>query len=259
MAARQAHCPPRPASFSAFGVSLGSSAPLRCLGRKPEREAPVAQLVEHRSTEPKVRGSNPLGCSAQGTDRSVTINSPPPPEGLQTFDLWAMSQALVLAREAMGLGEVPVGAVVVRAGRIVSQAFNLRETLQDPTAHAERIALTLAGTGLGVVAARRAVPCTSHSSPVAMCAGAIVQSPDRPPRLWRPRPQGRGLRVALPDRHRPPTEPPLRGHDGGFARTVECGDVLRRVFPRASSVSAFECHRPRSGGGGRMPEGCLSG
>ena len=52
-------------------------------------------------------------------------------------------------REARILGEVPVGAVVVRGGRILTQAFNLRETLHDPTAHAERLALTLAGRALG--------------------------------------------------------------------------------------------------------------
>src|SRR4051812_37186010 len=61
----------------------------------------------------------------------------------------AMRRALTLAGEAMSLGEVPVGAVVVRSGRIVSQAFNLRETLHDPTAHAERLALSLAGRALG--------------------------------------------------------------------------------------------------------------
>ena len=47
------------------------------------------------------------------------------------------------------MGEVPVGAVVVRAGRILAQSFNLRETLQDPTAHAERLALTWAGRAIG--------------------------------------------------------------------------------------------------------------
>ena len=51
------------------------------------------------------------------------------------------------------LGEVPVGAVVVRAGRILAQSFNLRETLHDPTAHAERLALALGRPGDRVVAA----------------------------------------------------------------------------------------------------------
>jgi tRNA(adenine34) deaminase len=80
-----------------------------------------------------------------------------------------------MAREALALGEVPVGAVVARPGRIVSQAFNLRETLRDPTAHAERLALTLAGRALGTW---RLEGCTLYVTlePCAMCAGAIVQS-----------------------------------------------------------------------------------
>ena len=67
------------------------------------------------------------------------------------------------------------GAVVVRSGRIVSQAFNLRETLHDPTAHAERLALTLAGSALGTW---RLDGCTLYVTlePCPMCAGAIVQS-----------------------------------------------------------------------------------
>jgi tRNA(adenine34) deaminase len=93
----------------------------------------------------------------------------------QPLDLWAMRQALALASEAMALGEVPVGAVVVREGRIVSQAFNLRETLRDPTAHAERLALTFAGQTLGTW---RLDGCTLYVTlePCPMCAGAIVLS-----------------------------------------------------------------------------------
>ncbi len=64
-------------------------------------------------------------------------------------DIAAMRVALTLAREAFRCGEVPVGAVIVRDGEIVSQAYNLKETLHDPTAHAERIALTLAGRASG--------------------------------------------------------------------------------------------------------------
>ncbi|MEO6808461.1 MAG: deaminase, partial [Isosphaeraceae bacterium] len=60
-----------------------------------------------------------------------------------------MRLALALAREGQALGEVPVGAVVARDGRVIAQAFNLRETTHDPTAHAERLALTMAGRMLG--------------------------------------------------------------------------------------------------------------
>src|SRR6185437_1851648 len=70
--------------------------------------------------------------------------------------------------------EVPVGAVVVRGGRVISQAYNLRETLNDPTAHAERLALTLAGLALGSWRLER---CTLYVTlePCPMCAGAILQ------------------------------------------------------------------------------------
>ena len=93
----------------------------------------------------------------------------------EAIDLRSMRQALALAREAMSLGEVPVGAVVVKAGRIVAQAYNLRETLNDPTAHAERVALTLAGRAVGTW---RLDGCTLYVTlePCAMCAGAIVLS-----------------------------------------------------------------------------------
>lgn len=95
--------------------------------------------------------------------------------GLGVDDLTAMRRALELAREALALGEVPVGAVVVCRGRIVAQSFNLRETLHDPTAHAERLALTLAGRSLGTW---RLDGCTLYVTlePCPMCAGAIVQA-----------------------------------------------------------------------------------
>jgi tRNA(adenine34) deaminase len=86
-----------------------------------------------------------------------------------------MRRALELAREATNLGEVPVGAIVVRSGRIIAQAYNLRETLHDPTAHAERLALTWAGRALG---SWRLDECVLYVTlePCAMCAGAIVLS-----------------------------------------------------------------------------------
>jgi tRNA(adenine34) deaminase len=103
------------------------------------------------------------------------IEPPSDAEDSVAFDQWAMRQALTMAREAMSIGEVPVGAVVVRSRRIVSQAYNLRETTCDPTAHAERIALTLAGSRLGTW---RLDGCTLYVTlePCPMCAGAIVQS-----------------------------------------------------------------------------------
>jgi tRNA(adenine34) deaminase len=91
------------------------------------------------------------------------------------FDAAMMAQALELAREARNLGEVPVGAVVVRDHRILAQAYNLRETLHDPTAHAERLALAWAGQAVG---SWRLEECALYVTlePCAMCAGAIVNS-----------------------------------------------------------------------------------
>ena len=86
-----------------------------------------------------------------------------------------MRVALEQAAMAFDRGEVPVGAVVVQACRIISRAFNLRETRSDPTAHAERIALSLAGEALGTW---RLDGCTLYVTlePCPMCAGAIVQA-----------------------------------------------------------------------------------
>ncbi len=86
-----------------------------------------------------------------------------------------MRQALVLAREALLLGEVPVGAVVVRDGRVIAGAHNLRETSNDPTAHAERLALTAAGEAIGHW---RLEGCSLYVTlePCPMCAGAVTLS-----------------------------------------------------------------------------------
>jgi tRNA(adenine34) deaminase len=91
------------------------------------------------------------------------------------FDRAMMWRALDLAKEAAALGEVPVGAVIVRDGKVLAQAFNLRETLHDPTAHAERMVITMAGRALG---SWRLEGCTLYVTlePCVMCAGAIVQS-----------------------------------------------------------------------------------
>ncbi len=101
----------------------------------------------------------------------MTASNPGPRE-IDSRDLELMRRALDLAREASRLGEVPVGALVVLDGRIISQAYNLRETLRDPTAHAERVALTLAGRALG---SWRLDRCSLYVTlePCPMCAGAI--------------------------------------------------------------------------------------
>lgn len=84
-----------------------------------------------------------------------------------------MKIALKEAGRAFDAGEVPVGAVVVRGGEIVGRGHNMVETLHDPTAHAEIIAITAACETLG----RKFLDdCTLYVTlePCPMCAGAIV-------------------------------------------------------------------------------------
>ena len=86
-----------------------------------------------------------------------------------------MLEALALADEAAAHGEVPVGAIVVRGDEIVGRGHNLRETEQDPTAHAEVIAIRDAAATLGCW---RLEACRLYVTlePCPMCAGAIVLS-----------------------------------------------------------------------------------
>jgi tRNA(adenine34) deaminase len=84
-----------------------------------------------------------------------------------------MARALQLAREAAEAGEVPVGAVIVRADQIVGEGYNLTVTDKDPTTHAEVVAIRRAAAVLGDW---RLLDCTLYVTlePCAMCAGAIV-------------------------------------------------------------------------------------
>lgn len=86
-----------------------------------------------------------------------------------------MSEALAEARAAAAVGEVPIGAVVVRAGEIVARAHNRRELDQDPSAHAEFSALCAAAQALG---RWRLSDCTVYVTlePCCMCAGLMVNA-----------------------------------------------------------------------------------
>ena len=90
------------------------------------------------------------------------------------FDDVAMVAALDVARSALAAGEVPIGAVVLDpSGAVIASAHNERETLRDPTAHAEVVALRRAGAAL---AAWQLSGCTLVVTvePCTMCAGALV-------------------------------------------------------------------------------------
>jgi len=86
-----------------------------------------------------------------------------------------MRSALREARRALEDEEVPVGAIVVHEGRVIGRAFNQRERLRDPTAHAEMIAITQAAAALE---SWRLDGATLYVTlePCLMCAGAIVNA-----------------------------------------------------------------------------------
>jgi tRNA(adenine34) deaminase len=166
------------------------------------------------------------------------------------FDRSMMERALELARQAVDLGEVPVGAVIVREGKILAQAFNLRETLHDPTAHAERLAITLAGRALGTW---RLEGCTLYVTlePCVMCAGAIVQSRIARVVYGAADPKAgacASLYRLVSDRR--------MNHRAAVTAGVlerECGEILTLFFQDRRACSKVEDMDPND------PEGCLSG
>ena len=95
-------------------------------------------------------------------------------------DDYFMRMALREAQKAYEADEVPIGAVIVHENRVIGRGYNQTERLQDPTAHAEIIAITAAAAHLG---SRRILDCTMYVTlePCSMCAGAIVLA--RMPRL----------------------------------------------------------------------------
>jgi len=90
-------------------------------------------------------------------------------------DLEFMQMALDQARLAPALGEVPIAAVIVLDGQLLSQVHNFREVWQDPTAHAEVVAIREAATRLKTW---RLTGTTMYVTiePCSMCAGAIIQA-----------------------------------------------------------------------------------
>lgn len=87
-------------------------------------------------------------------------------------DAYFMKQALIEARLAADEDEVPVGAVIVCRDRVIARAHNQTERLNDPTAHAEMLAITAA---TGVLGAKYLTECKLYVTlePCVMCAGAI--------------------------------------------------------------------------------------
>lgn len=138
-----------------------------------------------------------------------------------------MRQALKEAGDAGDAGEVPVGCVIVHQGQVIGRGHNQREMLNDPTAHAEMIAITAAAAHLE---SWRLEDCTLYVTlePCAMCAGAIVLA--RIPRLvfGAPDPKAGACGSVLNV-----VEEPRLNHrvtpEGGLLYP-ECSEILRAFF-----------------------------
>jgi tRNA(adenine34) deaminase len=138
-----------------------------------------------------------------------------------------MRAALAEALKALDEGEVPIGAVVVREGRVVGRGHNQTERLQDATAHAEILAI---GAASGTVGSWRLSDCTMYVTlePCVMCSGALVLS--RMGLLFYgatdPKAGACGSRIDIP------AEPWLNHHLATQSGLLadECGGILTAFF-----------------------------
>lgn len=160
-------------------------------------------------------------------------------DSAETVDQQWMLAALSEAAAAAKLGEVPVGAVVVRAGDIVGRAHNRRELDQDPLAHAELLALRQAAARIG---SWRLGECTLYVTlePCAMCAGALVNSRIRRLVYGAADPKA-GFCGSLGDLSSfPGLNHRFEVRSGVLA--AECGELLRSFF---GALRRPELRRPR--------------
>ncbi len=138
-----------------------------------------------------------------------------------------MTLALQEAKRAAEIDEVPIGAVVVKDDEVISKAHNLRETLQDATAHAELLAIKEACEVLGTW---RLIGCTLYVTlePCPMCAGAVILSRVDKLVFGAKDPKGGAcgsvVNLTADDRfnHRPEVV------EGVMAK--ECGEILKAFF-----------------------------
>ena len=133
-----------------------------------------------------------------------------------------MRKALAEAEMAFEEGEIPVGAIIVCKGRILSRAHNLTETLHDVTAHAEMQAITAAADALG---GKYLTACTLYVTvePCPMCAGALAWA-QLSRIVYGASDTKRGYRLYAPDVLHPKTEV-----TGGIL-AEECRELMQRFF-----------------------------
>ncbi len=132
------------------------------------------------------------------------------------MDRLFLLEALEQAKEAASHGEVPIGAVIAKDGIVIATGFNQVETLQDPTAHAEMIAIRKAAN---VLSSWRLNDCTLYVTvePCIMCCGAIIQSRIKRVFYSVPNPRFGGTKF-------------LKGIDVERIDLAEAKDILREFF-----------------------------
>ena len=146
----------------------------------PAYYAPVAQWIRASDYGSEGRGfesSRALICvfgpAAPAAGLKVQIGASAPFRSFAMSDQFWMREALAVARQGAALGEVPVGAIIIKDGILLARAHNGREGIKDPTAHAELIAIRLAASSVGDW---RLTDTTLYVTlePCPMCCGAIV-------------------------------------------------------------------------------------
>ncbi|MCS7235108.1 MAG: tRNA adenosine(34) deaminase TadA [Armatimonadota bacterium] len=145
-----------------------------------------------------------------------------------TDEFW-MRHALREAERGASYGEVPVGCVVVLEGRLVARAHDRRESLQDPTAHAEVLALREAARTLGTW---RLEGCTVYvtAEPCPMCAGALVLARVRRLVYAAPSPRSGAVRTLYQIADDPRLNHRIEVAEGVLQE--ESQELLRRFFQR---------------------------
>lgn len=141
-------------------------------------------------------------------------------------DHYFMKKALCQARKALEMNEVPVGAVMVSDGKIVSQGYNQTVSLNDPTAHAEILAIRKASLKKGNY---RLDDCEIYVTlePCPMCVGALVLSRIRRLVYGAPDPKGGGVHSIMEFPFRK-TNHTIEIKSGIMAE--ECGQILKNFF-----------------------------
>lgn len=162
-------------------------------------------------------------------------------------DQYFMGEALRQAARADAADEVPVGAVVVREGRVIARAFNQVELLKDATAHAEMLAITQAEDAVGDW---RLTDCTLYitKEPCPMCAGAIVHV-----RLARVVFGASDSKAGAAGSALNLLQFPSLNHQcqvTGGVREAECRVLLRNFFARQRALdnTGNRNHKPANGG-----------